>query len=196
MITENCNAVSFNAKFIKPVLVKKMNSETNRYHNVSVSVVEVLPQDLCDVYSISITAKSWENDLFAGNIAYNLSQLFQSKTKDTDLRFFALTKQKENFDDLESDDILGLCEINQSRPNELQLNYIQTNPQFIYSLGLAAYKGIGTALIKFLHSMENIDIITLIARKTYAVSNFYKKNGFINTENNKFVYIKNRGKYV
>ena len=91
------------------------------------------------------------------------------------MRFYAITAQKENFDNLNSGDILALSQI--KLDNDVELKYLQVKPEnFSSYLCGEKFKYIGTQMLNLISSLfqgKNITLVTLPKN-----NGFYLKNGF------------------
>lgn len=189
-ISNTYNPVSYKAEYIQPAMVKKFNKTTQEYLPEALSLVEMKPYDVNDVMAISDIARYWAYELYASNIAYDITLLFRNTPKKVTSKFYAITEQNENLDILDSNKILGVVETKDIAPGEMEIKYIQTKPSLIYSLQNPEYKGIGSMFINYFKNLKRINKIILTSRQTQAAHNFYKKNGFTEFETSKFEYTK------
>ena len=97
-------------------------------------------------------------------------------------RFFAYTKQAEDFKHINEKDILGITEISFPKPNEIKINCLETSPLYRAEVATRPLKHIGTSLVKTIKEMFEGFSIFLCAEKNRV--SFYKNLGFKNLQNN------------
>lgn len=181
------NQVSFKGTFINPINIKKL--EGTKYKNFPASFVELDPANLNDVKALENVHKNW-NQSFS-SIIYN-SAFCSSVVPDKSRHFYALTSQKENFEYMNSDKILGVVEFrNDSKYNRIE--YLQVNPNYITGKSknfisklfaskniknekLSPFTRIGSAILDSLKQLtdKSIDLYSMPEAK-----GFYWKNGFV-----------------
>ncbi len=168
------NNISFGANFIQKLPIKKYSYEKKIYTTDFANFVEFNPHDKNDVKALYEIARDFGGDTYAGNIYYDIKAASEKTVKDPNIRYFALTNQNGNFEDIEARNILGLTEIKKLNNKEIQIKYLQTHPQYLYSRGLPFIKRVGTAIINYFKLYN--DKIHLIS--TPGVYLFYEKKGF------------------
>lgn len=183
------NNISFGASFIRKLPVLKYSYESKLYNPASVDMVELNPLDLRDIKALNSIAKDFGGDSFVNNvyveakIAYN-----NSEQSCDDMGILALTRQRDNFEELNPYDVLGVAEISKFGNGEIELEYLQVHPQYIYSYGPPYIKRIGTTIINYLKDTYN----TIKLNATSSATLFYIKNGFTRAKanTNKFIWRK------
>lgn len=174
MISEN--KISFGAKFINPINVRKLKEKS--YNQAGISFVEINPLCADDVSALKYIAEHWEKDKYAINISNVANMIFKGKSSDK-TRIYALTTQGDSFEKLNPDKILGVVEAEEFLPFYIHINRFQVKPEYIN-------KGFGTAI---LNSLEEIyRKISLIAENDEYVKKFYERNGFYETSNGSNFY--------
>ena len=101
--------------------------------------------------------------------------------------FFVITKQKDNFEKLVPEDILGIAETSTTFGAIKNLDYLQTNPNFLNKVQ-PAFKHIGMAMLKFIEGIykgQRLEIISVSKAE-----NFYLKNGYQRLNNDEHVFFK------
>ncbi len=183
------NNISFGARFIKKLPVLKYSYEKKLYNPASVGMVELNPLDLRDVKALDSIARDFGGDSFVNNIYIEAKLAYKNDNQSCDdMGIFALTRQRKNFEELNPDDILGVAEISKFENGEIELDYLQVHPQYIYSFGPPYIKKIGTAIVNYLK--ETYETIKLSA--TSSATLFYIKNGFtrVKENSNRFIWRK------
>lgn len=179
------NNISFTAKFISPATVLK-SAETGKYLQKTVSCVELSPKSKKDLQSLKDLHELWGHGNYSGDIYYDAKD-FDGYFEEYRPSFFAITKQKDNFEKLVPEDILGIAETSTTFGAIKNLDYLQTNPNFLNKVQ-PAFKHIGMAMLKFIEEIykgQRLEIIS--ASKT---ENFYLKNGYQRLNNDEHVFFK------
>ena len=167
------NQISFEARFIKPLPIKKYSYETKSYMNTSSKLIEFDPTDLKDVKDLENIAKDFGGDSFANNI-YIHAKYQNEHHPESKVRYLGITQQKEDLNNLDVSKILGVAEITNKMPNEAELDFLQVHPQYLKSYWPPSIKHTGTAIINYLKECYNKISLKSSANATF----FYKKNGF------------------
>ncbi len=143
---------------------------------IDASFVKIDCANKSDIKALKKVSMSWTDAYYAKDIYDVARQKFKSDKLQDYTNFYALTLQKNSFEKLNPDDILGITEVaNKKQSGAIHLVHIEAKPKLIEAQN-RIYNKIGTAMIKSLQEMYTK--IELIARKSDLVSNFYKKNGF------------------
>ena len=171
--------ISFGAKFIQKIPIKQYSYENKVYTKTTANFVELNPFDIKDLDVLKKIIFEFGDNSYAGNIYFDASYISKHKhSNNPSIRFFALTRQEKSFKDLKTDTILGIAEVLEKGGKEINLNYLQTHPQFIYSYPRQPfYKRIGSAILdclKTTHKKINV-------HSTPSAIQFYKKNNFQET---------------
>lgn len=171
------NNLNFKANYIKDAQVKKYNSINNSYEPVSISFVEMEPDNIRDFLALKDVVKYWPEEKYASNIAHSLYLLGNNTISRDSYKIYALTTQKNKFYSLNSNEILAIGEVSEKIPEKvLELDYLQVDPQLIYSFSQKEYKGVGSAFLNALKEFETVQSIFL--KSVRSAVNFYKKNDF------------------
>ena len=163
-------SINFKANYIKPTYIK--DSQKNKQE---ASFVELDITDRNDMKALKKTTENWQDSLV---------DFIYEDSKDAYLwklggrHIFAVTKQKDNFGNLDYNKILGLAELSEAyKLNELEI--LQVNPEATYSTGTLSkrkYSGVGTGILDTLKDLYPTKPMK-VRSVSHAVS-FYKKNGF------------------
>ena len=173
-------SVNFTAilKDYSPV-VKKYDKDIGIYNDEKVSFVEIDTSNKNDIKALRDIAFEWcRGDTYAGQIYDDARQKSINRYYDYEnkLRFYAITSQKDDFDNLDYKKILAVCKSEEKSSEKMYLNYLQVKPSCIYERP-SNYKMVGTG---FLDSLKKYyDEITLTSLKLKKVLKFYKNNGFM-----------------
>ena len=133
--------ISFKANFISSAQINRISTNTP----VKASFVELSPFCDEDIKSIQEISKNWEADRsFASNIKHNIQDcnwIGYSNCR----RFFALTLQRDKFEKLDPDEVLGLTQIIEGGSDRIKIKYLQTDPINKYQASDREFSGIGTS---------------------------------------------------
>lgn len=161
--------ISFKAQYIKATPIKNLKRDLS-YSVKEASFVVLEPQNQADICAMRSINLSWDSG-FLRSIYNNLSR-YNDKFK-----IFALTTQKQNFEELNANKILGVALVERKPDGVLYLDYLQTNPKYIREKVLfPKYKNIGTAMLNCIKQMPNIKCIKAVSVPT--AFDFYLKNDF------------------
>lgn len=182
--------ISFKANFIKPTTIL-----TNNNTPKTVSFVRLDPESISDMNTMRTIANSWgKNKTFVTDIIQDMddcTDFFEHMGK----KFFAITLQKDNFENLSSDNLLGLAEIIQSSADAVKLKYLQVHPEHTTKTRkhkISEFKHIGTAIINALTEIFPNKIIR--GEATTEALDFYLGYGFQKTGEKQVEFIANSKK--
>ena len=174
MDTTNFSSTNFGAKFINKIPVKKLDLLNNTYKDANVSFVQIEPNNRNDALALKYTARYWYNGHYADNIAYTARQIYTGAIDSNRYQVYALTKQKKHFNELSSDKILGLVEV-ENKPNFTEILHLQVDPELVYTIQPPTYKHVGTGI---LNSLKKFYKKSIELKSVYSAVKFYEKNGF------------------
>lgn len=177
MKIENVSSSSFKAKYINNINICKKDIFPN-YLSKEASFVQIEPKKLSDLDALENAVKYWDYDKFGRNICFIANAIRNESKYYKNHKVYALTTQKENFNKLDSDLILGLIGVCPETNNYTFIEYMQVNPEMLYPRE-PEYKGIGTAILESLKKLS--DKIYCYPSQTKSVIDFYIKNGFKKT---------------
>lgn len=178
IVQNNSNNLAFKARFLQNIPVLKFNYKTKNYDKVLSSFVEFDPKNIDDAKALSEVVNYWENDKYACCILNGFEYCTKNLDKFEKYKVFALTSQKNNYDKLISDELLGLAQMDIEDGQTHYLSYLQVKPAYIEQyniLGNRIYKGIGSGILSALKKIYNS--ISLRASSS-GLDSFYKKNNF------------------
>ncbi len=176
------NQISFEARLIKNVPIKKYSFEKKSYIEELSKLIEFDPADTKDIENLENIAKDFGGDSFANNIYIHAKYL--KKHIGENGRYIGLTRQKDNLDKLDASQILGIAEITNKTQKEIELEYLQVHPQYLHSYWPPSIKHTGTAILNYLKECYNKITLKSSANATF----FYKKNGFIQLDEKKRLF--------
>jgi hypothetical protein len=177
---------SFTAKYKNPINIGKLK---NGYESYTASFVEIVPNNEKDVSALENAIKYWENDKFGVNALYAVRAARDGSQYYGYHKVYALTAQKDNFEKLNPDEILGVVHVGPVGDKKLFVEHLQTNPNYLYKTK-PEYVGIGSAMINSLKKYCNM--MSLFSLKDKSVKDFYLKNGFseYGTGTNCYIWLK------
>lgn len=178
--------INFKANYINTVLIKTLNSTNNTYQPKAANFVEFDIKNPNDTAAINDVAYLWQDKSFADNIAYDVNNANKGYFKKESFRVFALTSQKEGFENLDSRKVLALAEIEKTSDNNIFLEYLQVDPTIVYATGIPLIKRCGSAVLDSLKQLFSDKSIFLNSR----TEKFYTKNGFVKIRQNQYFWNK------
>lgn len=178
MLISNTNTPNFKAKYVGKTNIKKLNPLNGNYEKAEAFLLEFDSKNKNDLLVLKNTFEKWKS-LFVRNIyqfAENIVADVFDKRKN---KIYFFTKQKDNFDKLEINDILALSDVkfktNKDGNEILEIDRLQVNTALI-DKQTPAFKYVGTGVLNVLK--ENFNKIIELDSVPSAVD-FYKKNGFV-----------------
>lgn len=171
--------INFTGSFVKNVTISKSIAD-GKMKPENVALVKLDKTDPRDTMTLAETAYKWENVAsgYASNI-YCDSLKAKIYPDVSNEHYFALTTQKENFEKLEADKILGLSLFYEKQSPNNEIAWLQANPSTNHEAGQRTYKNIGKALVNFMKGLFKKPIFVQTDKKAIP---FYQKLGFIQTE--------------
>ena len=173
--------ITFQAKYIAPATVGKINKnkEVTPY---KASIVELCPDDIKDRFSLNFVSYfSLRRNRFACTVFDNFMATENGKLNNNPVKYYALIKEQDSYKYVKARNILGLAEVS-SAPrfnNSIYINYLQTIKHRFFE----KHRHVGTETLNFLKkTYPDKDIVLRSLTNTV---NFYKKNNFSKTENEK-----------
>ena len=169
--------ISFKANLVSnPEIVRK--DENGNWNPYGVSFVKMDARDKSDTSAVGEVAANWAKYCPRGEKTFAADvhrDMFLGTNPDI-YEFYALTGQKENFEQLESENILGFIQMRLHNGFLHEIEYLQAHPSTYYTPEESIYKGIGSAMIKgIIKLFPQRDIILMPVDSAIG---FYKKMGF------------------
>lgn len=173
MRINNYSQINFNAKFLNNVTIQKLNPKTNNYIPTTASFVEFEPKNKEDFEAVQNAVKNWNGQVFATSIGTNAENIIKGTISNKINRIFMLTAQKDNFEKLDKEKVLGLANMEQlpNKPNELK--YLQVRPDLKFGEKNRQYIHVGEGILKSIQDIYQDG--QLLA--SYSAANFYARMG-------------------
>ena len=168
------NEINFKGNFITRLNVQKIYPTTKK---LEISAVELNPLDNKDLRVLRIVDELW-NAGFSKNIYKDAASIHNVGLSDEAQRFFVLTRQMKNFENILPDDILAEAKVIEDTFNgrSVNLDYLQVHPEQKYDSECRKIKNIGSAFLDFLKNRYKGKEIDLHA--VFSSLDFYFANGF------------------
>lgn len=172
--------ITFTGNFISHINIKRVKPI-----NITqkISVIEADPLNFHDLEALREVNDLWQGN-FSNNIYKDANAINNIAIKDEKIKFFILTHQKNNFNNLNAEDIIaeGKIILKHPKENSIYLDYLQVQPDNMFESENRIYKGIGTAFLDFIKDLYKGKEISL--HSLYSTLDFYMKNGFRPIERN------------
>ncbi len=168
--------ISFKANYICSSQVKKNDKPC------SLSFVQIDTKNSSDMTALRELDYMWGRKTYFSDISdnANLDHLYGLNSKFK--QYYALTTQTKDFNKLDSEQILGLVQV-EPDVHYNEINYLQVLPTQNYSNPEREYKNVGSSIIDTITKIYPNKKIMLYS--TDAALNFYKKIGFVQDESEK-----------
>ena len=165
--------ITFKANYIDTCTVKKYTAP-DTFTDTEVSLVKLNPKDCFDKDAVQRIKSDWKSHY----CNYYYADFFDKKYDymEDKRTFFALTTQKDGFDNLIPDRILSVAEISEFRKDMCTLDLLQTNPDYMHDNFERTIKGAGEAILKAIIKLFGNKPIYLEA--TLSATPLYEKHGF------------------
>ena len=167
--------ISFKANFVKNANIQQVLAP-DKSKDKKVAIVELDRNNIFDKIAMRHTAIRWENP--ENNYAYGVANdmVRWTHNENETNHYIAITKQKKDFEHLNSDKILGVALFTEKKHEKNELKWLQVDPKTKYSKTgePREYTGIGKAIVEH---------IKTISKKPFEVFsdpdaiNFYTKLG-------------------
>lgn len=169
------NSINFKGTYIAPATVKKFNGEN--YTDKKVALVELSTDSDEDMRLMNELSYEWDHHLsFAADIRDKFSDYYVALDPSPKEKFYVLTEQKKNFDNLDSLDVLATTQLKKI-PEGIYIDFLQVAPDYgARSTTTSPFKNVGSGFldaVKSLYPKNNI-----LLDPIESAINFYKKNGF------------------
>lgn len=175
--------ISFKASFVKNAQIQQTLSN-NKTREKTVSIVELDENNIHDKIAMRDIAVKWNKHLciyqpeghnYANGIADSMVS-WNKPSENEKNRYFLITKQKNNFKEINPDDVLGAAQFTENKVGKNELTWLQVDPKTNYKQnGTREFKGAGKALVEHIISISKKSI-TLFA--DFNAIPFYKNLGF------------------
>ena len=170
-------SISFTARFVDSTKIKHRLSFFKN-EKLETSIIELDKKNPDDMKALHDAAFSWYDN--GGRYATNIYHKATDNTylKDvTKEHYFALTTQKNDFENVKPNKILGLMMFSETSNFDNEINYLEVNPSTNRSKHLIReYKNVGKALVDYVKRAYKEK--SLFVFSDARVIKFYKKQGF------------------
>jgi hypothetical protein len=168
--------VNFRANFINTTSIVKYGVD-NKPREGKASFVELKTLDKNDYLTLNKVNIDWENcSTYAHDITSRFNRAYIAGDDSPREKFFALTLQKDKFESLRADDVLGLALVDEYMGSSFFVDFLQVAPEHKHTVLEPHIKHIGTAILNSLKELLPIKNIFLDAVNSEI--EFYKRNGF------------------
>ena len=156
--------------------VMKLNNEDKNYRQEQVSMVEIDLDNKNDIKTLSNLSENWTNANLVTSLYSEAKEMSEEDEYRLDYRFYAITSQNDDFENLDPEKILSVCEIETSEDDDSAfIEYIQSHPDSSSKIYPEYKRGASAMLDGLKYYYDNI---RLYAIPTKDVLNFYKRNDF------------------
>ena len=161
--------INFKANYLNSTYIRKLNPATKKYAPDMVHFVEINPQNKKDIKALKKVAQIWDRKSYANRI-------YQNAKSKPNLKTYILTRQDSDYEILEHDNILGLCQLSKGNYDVFCIEHLQTKPEYQVENKNREYKKIGSRII---HSLKKVFYDkTLKVNYLFDKIPFYIDNGF------------------
>ena len=182
--------INFKAKYIMNVDVKRKDFLKKGYAE-SLSLLEFDKKSASDFQALIKLQEKWKPS-FLEDILLHLTTIWRENSK-----IYLLTKQKQKFEKLIYQEILGVITANSSCDNQINIDFLQVSPEhlnnkyrrfdYLSCIFTSKFRYCGTAMLNCLKELYPNKKLTLLPSGNCL--EFYEKNGFIKEAENSSKYI-------
>ena len=169
------DSISFGALPINNTKILQFDKKTKRFLPEKVKFVQIDSRNKLDITALDSLIDKWKGADYIRRIVTASHWVGIAP-----IEVYAITSQKDKFESLDSEKILGLAEMRDDiRPNYKRLHYLQVNPKAINvnQTGDKNYKLVGRKMIKSLKKIYKR--IALDSADSPNIEKFYQNNCFI-----------------
>ena len=177
--------ISFKANYVNNVKIKKLTAN-NEYKKIPAVVVELNVKSKEDLKALEKVASRWAfGDIYARDVYERFKANAQEKPETPKERFFALTTQLKDYNELKPHKILGVAELYNFSEDKTEIEFLQADPKYQNPFKPREIIGVGYALVEELLDVIKDKVIVLFT--TPKAKSLYEKFGFKNVESNLMV---------
>lgn len=179
------NRISFKANYVNNAKVRKLTAN-NEYKKIPAVVVELSIKSKEDLKTLEKVASRWAlGDIYANDVYERFKVNAQEKPETPKERFFALTTQLKDYNELKPHKILGVAELYKYCEDKTEIEFLQADPKYQNPFIPREIVGIGYALVEeLLNVIKDKEIVLFTTPKAKSL---YEKFGFKNVESNLMV---------
>lgn len=154
----------------------KVADKNGNFRNKTVTAVKLDPNSFADGMALDEVENSWlYKDCLVECINSDFDDLFRHGSRHN---YYAITTQKDSFNKLNPDYIIGLIEYTHDMHKKYDyINYVQVKPQLMAKNNARKIKNIGTALLEIIKNQKT-GFKNIYLNALQDASEFYQKNGF------------------
>lgn len=167
------NNINFTGKFVKSVNIqKRVNGK--HYEPLPVSLVKIDLKNEDDIKALELATIEWGEHSYLSNIYLNVLHMRRIESP-VNSDVLVLTAQKENFEKLKPQEILGITQFTKSS-KKIHVSYLETKFEHSYYSVTRKIDGIGKALMNEVMGLcKQGRKLTL--RSSMSAKKFYEKLG-------------------
>lgn len=181
------NSVTFGAIPINKASIRKIDKQSGKYVKVPVKFVKLEAHNRFDLAAMNTIAKKWKDAKYIRKIA--TASHWMNSRKFVEIDVYVLTTQKDNFEKLKPNNIIGCVEMrnDERNPKSRKVYHLQVKPSFMnVNNPKNKYERTGSTILDSLKKIyKNLN---LFSDDNEAIKQFYERNGFIEDYNNKNHY--------
>ncbi|MBR1425351.1 GNAT family N-acetyltransferase [bacterium] len=173
------NSIFFGASFLSNTHIQAKKKFRNKYEQKTANIVEIDPKNPDDKEALHEVSKKWDKQYisFAWNIYNDAVEDFDYPDVKAE-HFLALTTQKNNFDKLNPDKVLGLALVSERAYDDFEINWLQVEPNnnSVDFHKNRQYKQVGRAMMNYI--CKTYSDKPIVVNPANTAVEFYKKYGF------------------
>jgi len=170
-------SISFTARYLAGATVSRVKAD-EKLKPVDVAIVELDKNDNSDMDALCEVAKSWNNrgKSYAYEVLCDATKGYEYDDVNRE-HYIALTSQKNDFEHLDADKVLGLTLFAETKKPENEICWLSVDPaNNTKNKSGRKYKNIGSAIMNYLKT-DYPEKPIYVQAISDAIP-FYKKNGF------------------
>ena len=172
--------INFKGQYIQPITIQRKGIDNN-FHDYKVSLAELKTSSQNDLIAINNLNCAWNNCQTLVNDTAKIFNSLYAKTKSSeDEHFYVITTQKENYDKLNQDNILGILQT-KNKNGKIEIENLQVSPSTNYFAIVRNFKQVGRSLVTAVINLNRDKSIELLSE--FSALPFYEKMGFVRTGN-------------
>lgn len=172
--------INFKGKYIQPITIQRKGLDS-KFHDYRASLAELKINSQNDLMTINNLNCNWGNCQTLVNDTAKLFNSLYAKTKPhEDEHFYVITTQKENYDKLNQDNILGILQT-KNKNGKIEIENLQVSPSTNYSAIVRNFKQVGRSLVMAVIKLNSDKSIEILSE--FSAMPFYEKMGFVRTGN-------------
>lgn len=173
------NMTNFGAKFINSSTIIEKKGKNSDYTEAQAAFVEIDPFNRGDVEAVTSLPKIWKDGIYHYDFNSTIESVRSGDVCSDYAKVYALTTQKDDYENLKADKILGLAEVDYV-DSHLTLRNLETRPKYKHSERNKnrSYKQVGSAIMDCVKALCNDDYRYIKVWSTTDAIPFYELHGF------------------